>query len=132
MKRLPLALALGALCLAFAHPGSAATFADTCGFAHPIGYWATFDPPRPCAGAPVSLVVHTCADCDHVVGFGRADDGSIYLQFTAPAVCPETFACRAESLLVPLGVFQPGQHSIVVHSHERVITDPVDSLGCDV
>src|SRR5438105_14916982 len=99
MKRFPLALALGGLFLALAHSASAATSADTCSFAHPIGWWATFYPPQPCAGAPVSLVVHDCGDCDHIVGFDRGDDGSIHLEFVSRAVCPEPFVCRPESLL---------------------------------
>src|SRR5438094_755998 len=121
MKRLSLALVLGAVLLCPARVAqSQPAPADTCAFDHPILFRAAPDPPQPCAGQLVQLVIRSCAQCDDVLSAGVGDDGTVYLEFLSHEYCPRT-PCQEDSLAVSLGYLTPGPHSIRIESHARVL-----------
>src|SRR5258706_8214141 len=133
MNRFSLALMLGLSLLSLARAAPwAATPADSCNFSRHIDYSLVVAPPRDCVGQALSLVVHSCRECDQILSGAQADDGSLYLQFQSQQVCPVGVYCRDDSLVIPLRPLPPGTHSIEVHVSASVITGLPDTTTCNL
>ena len=129
MQRLAIALALGCLLHSSpAYPVRAAAAAP-CDFDHRIAYGTSFQPEHPCDGQPVTLVVHACAECNHLIAGWL--DGAIHLRFLSRQVCPR-IPCQPESLVIPLGKLAAGAHRFLVDVSARVLIAGTDSAFCEV
>src|SRR5262245_21642670 len=117
--RLSFLFALGSWLVAVPVHALAAAPADTlCD--HPIQFWTTITPPHPCALQAVSLVIHDCKVGDHVLS-GTYDNGTfVSLEFVSKSICERTSPCVADSLVVPLGPFWPGEHQVKIWSRTVV------------
>jgi hypothetical protein len=99
-----------------------------CTFERRIDYWTSFQPAHPCDGQPLSLVVHSCGECDHIVG-GRLEAG-IHLEFLSRQICPR-IPCQPESVVIPLGKLSAGSYRLLIFATARVVLDP-DGTSCEV
>ncbi|HEY3215667.1 MAG TPA: FlgD immunoglobulin-like domain containing protein [Candidatus Eisenbacteria bacterium] len=130
MKRFAVTLTLGLLLPpSFARGDTPAGAAGSpCSFERHIDYWTGFQPAHPCDGQPLSLVVHSCGECDHIVAGGL--DGGIHLEFLSRQVCPR-IPCQPESLVIPIGRLAAGNHRLLVHASARVVLD-ADGASCEI
>ena len=86
----------------------------TCTFQRRIQYTAQIVPDRPCEGQPLGLLITSCGECDDIVAGFAQSPTEVGLRFDSRAICP-LFPCLPDSLIIPLGVYTAGSHSLALH-----------------
>src|SRR5438477_9597419 len=110
-----LSLALLAPGLTRASTPASVTADSLCNFDRHILYRPQIRPLAPCSGDELTLVIHSCRECDDVVSGVLTSSGVVALEFESRAVCPRP-VCTPDSVEVPLGHFLAGHYSIVIEA----------------